>query len=516
MYKIKFKYMRNLLLFVFIFFVTNQLFSQPYVFIDTDTKGLIQSNATWVDVNKDGYVDLILTGERYSSNMQIVTTNLYINDKKGNFVKKNSGIHNFYRSSVSRADMDKDGDLDLLITGETDQHSIITRLYRNNGWGGFTTINPGIIGVRDGCLDIGDYNNDGKQDVVISGENNGTVRTKIYRGINSSQFVDIKSDIVQLYNGSVEWGDYDKDRDLDLLICGEDAGGVAITKIYQNTGNDGFSDLPVNMLGLRLGEAIWGDFDGDKDLDVFVCGESNSYHLLSRFYRNDGSGEFKELIPAILGVRSGNIQAEDFDCDGDLDLLVSGESVLGPVTKIYRNDGDFYFTDITTGLPGVYLGGAYWADYDNDCDKDLFIIGLDHCYDFEAKLYRSDVEIDIDIKKPAPINNKLWIQTDISFAERLPYYYFVWSSCYCDPQGKEWGTKDYHMYISNIHYIKRTYELQERFNSIIINSIPEWGQVNGGHRVSIGYKTREEAEKGRQQVIKDYIEERFKINYINW
>lgn len=517
MYKIKINYMRNLVLVTLFFTFTCTISAQPYVYIDTDAKGQIQSSATWLDVNRDGFKDLILTGEMYSGNKQIVNTYLYLNDKKGGLYRRNSGILDFYRASTDYADFDRDGDMDLFISGETAQHKIVSRIYKNNGGGYFSAHDPGIIGVRDGSVDVADYDKDGRLDVLIAGENNGTIYTRIYKNNNNTRYIDQKVDFIPLFGGSVSWGDYDRDNDLDVLISGETKEGHAYTKIYQNVGNSQFNDIGINMLGVRQGDAVWADFDGDEDLDVFISGESNDYYLMSRFYRNDGDNKFTELIPSILGMRSGNVEANDFDCDGDIDLLVSGESILGPTTKIYRNDGKFDFVDVETGLPGVYLGGAYWADYDNDCDKDLFIIGMDDCFDFEAKLFRNQADVDIEIKQPE-IESSLWISSDISFAKRKIYYYFVWSSCFCNPQGFEYGVKpkDYNMYVSNVHRVKRTYELQENFNKIIIKSIPEWGEINGGHRVSIGYVTKEEAEVGRRQVIKDYITERFKINYVNW
>lgn len=516
MYKIKINYMRHFIFLILFLAFTTTISAQPYVYIDTETKGLIQSNASWMDVNRDGFMDLIITGERYSGNKQFVNTYLYLNDKKGNLYRRNSGILDFYRSTMDWSDFDRDGDMDLFISGETAQHKIVSRIYMNNGRGYFTAHNPGIIGVRDGSVDVADYNKDGLYDVLISGENNGEIYSRIYKNINNTQYIDLKANLMPLYGGSVSWGDYDGDKDLDILISGETKEGRAFTQIYKNHGKDVFKVLGLNMLGVRQGQAIWADFDGDKDLDVFVCGESNEYYLQSRFYRNDGRDKFTEISPNIFGMRSGNVEASDFDCDGDIDLLVSGESVLGPSTKIYRNDGKFVFTDIETGLPGVYLGGAYWTDYDNDCDKDLFIVGMDDCFDFEAKLFRSDA--DIVIEKPRTYESSLWISSDISFAERKIYYYFVWSSCFCNPEGFIYGVKvkDYNMYVSNVHRVKRPYELQEKFNKIIIKEIPEWGQINGGHRVSIGYVTKEEAEAGRRQVIKDYLSERFRINYVNW
>lgn len=499
--------------------------AQSYVFLDTEVKGLIQSNANWLDINKDGYPDLIVSGERYSANQQIIRTNVYINNRKGGFNRQNSGLHNYYRSAIDWVDFDRDGDQDILISGETSDHTLLARIYKNNGYGKFSSYDANILPVRDGDVAFGDFNKDGKQDILAVGENNGKLYSRIYQNINNMQFKDIQAGLIPLYGGSAQWGDYDKDNDLDILLSGEDLNGNAFSKIYQNNGNNEFLDTNIAIEGVKSGKAVFADFDNDGDLDVFVCGENSNFQLVAKLYRNDGNNKFVEVPSTMLGMRSGNVEANDFDCDGDIDLLVSGESFYGPTTKVYRNDGKFTFVDVNTQLPGVYMGGAYWADYDNDCDYDLFLIGLDDCYDFEAKLFRD--ESDIDIKaEPRAKAPSLWIQSDISFAERKSYYYFVWAGCYCDPQGTAEKTfpnfknisykNDYHLFVSNIHLIKRTYELQEHFNSIVLHNIKNWADINGGNRVSIGYETMQEAIIARKQIITDYKSEKFKVSQINW
>lgn len=487
--------------------------AQPYVYLDTEIKGLIQSNANWLDVNNDGYPDLIVSGERYSANKQIIKTHLYLNNRKGGFLLQNSGLHQYYRSAIDWVDIDSDGDLDVLISGETADHNLQARIYKNNGQGYFSSYNAGILPMRDGDLKFGDFNKDGKQDILAIGENNGKLYSRIYQNINNAKFVDIKANLLALYGGSAEWGDYDNDGDLDILISGENLKGIAFTKIYQNNGNNDFQEIETYIEGVKSGKAIFADFDNDKDLDVFVCGENSNFNLIAKIYRNDGNNKFIEVPSTMLGMRFGNVEANDFDCDGDIDLLVSGESFYGPSTKIYRNESKFVFSDVKTQLPGVYMGGAYWADFDNDCDYDLFLIGLDDCYDFEAKLFRDESPKE-KIKQPVAFTKNLWIQNDISYTIRKSYYYFVWASCYCDPQGL--ANKNYHVFVSNIHIQKRTYGIQERFNSLIRSNIENWAQINGGNRVSIGYKTMQEALEGRKHIIRDYQSEDFKVSQVNW
>jgi hypothetical protein len=495
--------------------------AQPYVFINTKTEGLIQSNTSWVDVNKDGYQDLVTTGERFSANQKIVETNLYINNKKGGFNLQNSGIANMYRSAMDWEDLDKDGDKDLLITGENSQGQIIARIYKNNGWGRFSGYDPHIQAVRDGAIDIGDFNGDGKHDIVVCGEFNGQIYSKVYKNINNSSFSEMGSNLVPLYGGSVSWGDYDGDKDGDILISGETNEGYAYSIIYQNVNNNEFIGLNAPLRGVKSGKAVWGDFDGDRDLDVFITGEDNFSQMISYFYRNDGRKGFTELGTSIMGMRSGEVDVKDYDCDGDLDLLVSGESIYGPTTRVYRNEGDFVFMDANAGLPGVYLGGAYWADYDKDCDAEIFIMGLDDCYDFEAKLYRNDADIEIQPAKKAETSS-LWISSSVSYIKKSPYYYFVWSSCYCNPPNRQIrlpgsvSNNEYNMFISDIHYITEPYKLQRYFNNKITYMVHDWAEVMGGHRVSIGYLTKQKAEAAKAQIIRDYQSEKFSVNSVTW
>lgn len=508
------------IVFLFCFFYVG-INAQPFVYINTNTEGLIQSNSSWIDVNKDGYQDLLTTGERYSANRKFIETNLYINDKKGNFIPQNSGILNLYRSAVDWEDVDKDGDQDLFITGENSSGEVVARIFKNNGSGQFTGYNPNIQAIRDGAIDVGDFNRDGKSDIVICGEYNGQIYSKVYKNVNNTSYADMGSNIIPLFGGSVSWGDYDKDNDDDILISGETKEGIAYAIIYQNVDNANFVGINAPLRGVKYGKAVWGDFDGDNDLDVFLTGENQNFQLISFFYRNDGRNGFTEIGTPILGMRSGEVQVKDYDCDGDIDLLVSGESIYGPTTKVYRNDGDFVFMDANAGLPGVYLGGAYWADYDKDCDAEIFIIGLDDCYDFEAKLYRNESDIEIKVAK-TPVTSNLWITSNVSYIQKSPYYYFVWSSCYCNPpniKNIKPGTvsnNDYNMYISDIHYITEPYKLQKSFNKQIKYMVYEWAEVIGGHRVSIGYQTKKEAIAAKQQIIRDYSSENFHIHPVSW
>jgi len=78
--------------------------------------------------------------------------------------------------------------------------------------------------------------------------------------------------LIQLSAGSAEWGDYDNDGDLDILLTGNTGapfGGEIYSKIYRNNGDNTFTDqTSIGLTGVYSGAASWGDYDNDNDLDI--------------------------------------------------------------------------------------------------------------------------------------------------------------------------------------------------------------------------------------------------------
>jgi PKD repeat protein len=208
-----------------------------------------------------------------------------------------------------------------------------------------------------------------------------------------AQFTDINAGLINLYQGSTAWGDYDNDGDLDVLITGLRSGSTCDSKVYRND-NGIFTDIDAGLTGVFLSSASWGDFDNDGDLDIFIMGHSPG--VTAKIYRND-SGIFSDINAGLTGCGSGSAAWGDIDSDGDLDLIISGASDSGYITKIYRNDNGF-FTDINAGLPGLAYSAVAWGDYDRDGDIDLFISGItDPDDDNITRIYHNDGGVFTDI-----------------------------------------------------------------------------------------------------------------------
>ncbi|GEO05282.1 hypothetical protein AAE02nite_29460 [Adhaeribacter aerolatus] len=138
-------------------------------------------------------------------------------------------------------------------------------------------------------------------------------------------------------------------------------------------------------------DAVFFDADNDKDLDLYVVSGGNEFYdkmpeQFDRLYLNDGQGNFTRSpnLPALYANKS-CVRPADFDGDGDLDLFVGGRVVgyqygISPRSYLLRNDGQGRFTDATAQMaPALQQAGmvtdGQWADYDQDGDLDLLVVG---------------------------------------------------------------------------------------------------------------------------------------------
>jgi len=170
------------------------------------------------------------------------------------------------------------------------------------------------------------------------------------------------------------------------------------TRVCENS----FTSIGAGLTGVQWGSTAWGDYDNDGDLDILLTGDSSSGRV-NYVYRNDGSGSFTELDVGLTDVRDSSIAWGDYDNDGDLDILLTGDSSSGNVSRVYRNDGGGSFTDVSAGLKNVQRGSVAWGDYDNDGDLDILLTGGGN-----SKVYRndgSDTFTDINAGRVASIEN---------------------------------------------------------------------------------------------------------------
>ena len=300
--------------------------------------GLSRSSAAWGDFDGDGDLDLAMTGLTTGG---LTATRIFRNDGGTTFTPLALSLLNVFGGQVAWGDYDGDGDLDLLVTGVTSTVAGVgvaaTRLYRNDGGGVFTSVAHPFPNCYLGAAAWGDYDKDGRLDLVLAGTTeNAALFAGIWHNQGGGTFADAGANLPGDDLGPVAWGDYDHDGDLDLLFVGNSADGF-ISRIYRNDAGT-FTDIGAGLQPLLWASGGWGDYDNDGDLDLMLCGyDAGAAVARSILYRNDG-GTFVDSGNTFHNLYLGCLSWIDYDGDGDLDLLMAGNEVGADLVILDRNN----------------------------------------------------------------------------------------------------------------------------------------------------------------------------------
>lgn len=354
----------------------------PELFSDISAAlvGIEHGSVDWGDYDNDSDLDILMTGWNGSSYI----SKIYRNDKSS-FIDINASLIGVTAGQAKWGDYDNDGDLDILLTGAryVGTPEYFSKVYRNDS-GSFIDINAPLLNVGSSSGSWGDYDNDGDLDILLTGSNDSGRFSKIYRNDKGS-FIDINAPLIGVRASAVAWGDYDNDGDLDILLGGLASTGEIVSKIYRNQGGT-FTEIGTNLPGMTDGSLAWGDYDNDGDLDILMTGWSGSSEV-SKVYRND-NGSFTDISASLASGWNGSAAWGDYDNDGDLDILLTGTFSA----KVYQNNGG-NFNDIGLPLATVYNSAnqaAAWGDYDKDGDLDILLTGRDSSANRVAKIYRNN------------------------------------------------------------------------------------------------------------------------------
>jgi len=308
--------------------------------------------------------------------------------------------------SVSWGDIDNDGDLDLALIGCSNGGGTLATcnsaeafIYINNGTSlvSSSSWKGNVNNSWKGAIAFGDINNDGRLDLALTGENTaGNKMTKIYIN-NGSALLENEgweANLAQTSQSSISLGDINNDGKLDLVLTGRDSDIVDHSDIYINNGTSLIEDTTWdgNLLDIDMGSSTLGDYDNDGDLDFTLIGIGD-YH---RIYRNNGtslnqiqaeSGGNQDLV----GIFHGALAFGDYDNSGYLGLLTTGEEKYTTL-YLYNSTSNLfspYPEDPENHLFDTEYGPATaWNDIDNDGDLDTILIGWDNGLNwFNAKVY---------------------------------------------------------------------------------------------------------------------------------
>ena len=347
----------------------------------------------WGDSDGDGDLDLLVTGNSSTNLTYNPVTKLYLKNSGNAYFEVPAATTNLIavqRSAAAWGDYNNDGRLDLLLCGETNGGTFVTRIYRNDGNNQFADITAGLTGVHDGAAAWADYDADGKLDVVVAGESASGAVTRLYRNNGDNTFSPVNVTLAGVSSGSVAWSDYNHDGRPDLLIV-----GPGVSQLYRNVGPDSFAEVPIGLSVLNVSAvAAWGDVNSDGWPDIALVGKSDVVGAVANIYRNNGDGTFTDLPYSdthLTPVGSGaGVAWGDYDNDGRSDLLLNGNGDV--LTRVFHNDGNITFTLLTeAGLPALERQAFAWGDFNNSGQLDIGLIGSDLYPTLYAKIYSNTI-----------------------------------------------------------------------------------------------------------------------------
>ena len=292
----------------------------------------------------------------------------------------NAGLPGVRRGAVAWGDYDNDGRLDLLLTGATNLAGVaISQVWRNTG-AGFSNINAGLPGVAYGSVAWGDYDNDGQLDILLTGSttnNPSGAIAQVWRNTGTG-FDNIEAGLPGVYGGtnvnSVAWGDYNNDGRPDILMTGLTVSTNPVTQVWRNTPLGFALDTDVVLPGLYESSVAWGDYDNDGWLDMVLTGLGTMGYI-SEVWRNTASGFSKITVPGLPQVGRSSVAWGDFNNDTRLDILLTGVSTMLQHGDIWRNTGSGFSRLALFSLGFAGAGVTSWGDYDSDGGLDILIGG---------------------------------------------------------------------------------------------------------------------------------------------
>ncbi|MEO7723966.1 MAG: CRTAC1 family protein [Chthoniobacterales bacterium] len=351
------------------------------------------------DYNSDGNLDIYIAEPPFQGGGNAPTYDLLyqgLGDAKWIYVSTDPAVGirlaRDYGECSFFFDYDNDGQLDIFVKNipNTVTETAENILYHNDGDGTFTQIDgaAGLAdathGVTEGSIvSFADYDKDGLMDVAFSG--NGTAEA-LYHHNSDGTFIDVTeaAGLTPLPNSQgLAWGDYNNDGLLDLYVSHGDSSGKGNLKnaLYRNNGDGTFTDVAAEAGandGTDTWAAVWGDYDNDGFLDLFVArpgtgiiGPGNANIL----YHNNGDGTFTDVgAEEGVALEDGETTSAhklaawgDYNDDGFLDLCVKDGIGPGLATEnanmgkhyLFKNNGGsnhyikLYLTGVQSNLRGI-------------------------------------------------------------------------------------------------------------------------------------------------------------------
>ncbi|MFC2091050.1 FG-GAP-like repeat-containing protein, partial [Bacteroidota bacterium] len=258
--------------------------------------GLYKAKGRIVDLNNDGQAEIVMIGltNQYAN----AKLNLYVVEyENGQFYTHDlsNQITSLTSSSFDLGDVDNDQDIDILMSGYGTGYQSFIYENRTVMGGEYNFVNTfnNIVAVTNGTSDLIDFDGDGDLDAIMTGTSASGDVFEIYMNIpgeESTSWVKMNNlELDTIRNGKIDLGDFNGDGYIDLLYSGLNEGVGEITKLSEfDPINKKYIESNFDVSDIIKAEVEFGDFEGDGDLDFAISGESkeNPGSYIFRAYVN--------------------------------------------------------------------------------------------------------------------------------------------------------------------------------------------------------------------------------------
>ena len=288
-------------------------------------------------------------------------------------------------------DINNDVSLDVIGRLGTTQNQVYMSGLNSNDANTLTNRNFNTNELFERNQKVADLNNDGTLEIInigITSENEYFARFNMFSSNleeNQNNFTtqDISSNfsvVSQMFAPSFDIGDFDNDQDVDVIISGDLIFGENITKIFENTTVAGSNEITFvetndNIPGVKDGSTNFIDFDSDGDLDILLSGKDNVDNDVFDLYLNTGTGTWPKVETNLPAMKETQLDMGDFNGDGLMDVLISGTTSSGKITKLLEYSVGQGFVESNYDLTDFIDAKFGFGDLDGDNDLDFVISG---------------------------------------------------------------------------------------------------------------------------------------------
>lgn len=329
--------------------------SDPFKASNDTHKVFRTTDVTAADFDNDGDLDIYSTGEYWLDGNRLFLNTPSTQNTISFSPAENSSLNRSAEGSrsVALADYDKDGDLDVFIARYSDYGNA---LFRNDGNGVYTQITTAGSPGEDDTNRYGftaqwvDYDLDGDQDLFVVRYAN--FPNSLYTNNGDGTFTALTGQplVTQAYSTtSASWGDFNNDGYPDVVI----SNNATPDQVFINNHGQTFTEQTDSVIStdyptsLSSSTAV-ADVNNDGWLDIFITTINYNNHVPNRLYLNKGNAQFELLQNSKITTEGGgslSSNLEDYDKDGDVDILIVKQNTAG---HVYDNTNFLYKNALIT------------------------------------------------------------------------------------------------------------------------------------------------------------------------